>query len=180
VARNRKRAKERRARQPQPIASARNGDDANPMAHASPDAELAEAQLALGRPDLALGADAGADDDAAQEDLDEFEAEVEASGAGGGRGDRPTDDEFDDGDGAGGEGPRLEPSAPLPAPRPHIGGRLVNFVQGSWRELQRVQWPDRRQVMQATGVVIGFVIVAGVFLGVSDFLAGKLMDYILK
>jgi preprotein translocase subunit SecE len=34
--------------------------------------------------------------------------------------------------------------------------------------------------MQATGVVIGFVIVAGIFLGVSDFLAGKLMDQILK
>ena len=33
--------------------------------------------------------------------------------------------------------------------------------------------------MQATGVVIGFVIVAGVFLGVADFLAGKIMNYIL-
>jgi len=33
--------------------------------------------------------------------------------------------------------------------------------------------------MQATGVVIGFVIVAGVFLGVADFLASKLMNYIL-
>ncbi len=56
------------------------------------------------------------------------------------------------------------------------GSRLVNFLQGSWRELQRVQWPDRRQVMQATGVVIGFVIVAGVFLGVADFLAGKIVE----
>ena len=33
--------------------------------------------------------------------------------------------------------------------------------------------------MQATGVVIGFVIVAGVFLGVADLLAGKLTNYIL-
>jgi preprotein translocase subunit SecE len=30
--------------------------------------------------------------------------------------------------------------------------------------------------MQATGVVIGFVIVAGAFLGVADFLAGKVMN----
>jgi preprotein translocase SecE subunit len=58
--------------------------------------------------------------------------------------------------------------------------RFVAFLQGSWRELQRVQWPDRPQVFQATGVVIGFVIVAGVFLGVADLLAGKLMNYILK
>jgi preprotein translocase SecE subunit len=35
-------------------------------------------------------------------------------------------------------------------------------------------------VLQATGVVIGFVIVAGVFLGVADYLAGKIVDYILK
>jgi preprotein translocase subunit SecE len=58
--------------------------------------------------------------------------------------------------------------------------RLVHFLQGSWRELQRVQWPDRRQVMQATGVVIGFVIVAGVFLGLADFVAGKVVNLILK
>jgi preprotein translocase subunit SecE len=57
--------------------------------------------------------------------------------------------------------------------------RLVHFVQGSWRELQRVQWPDRRQVMQATGVVVGFVIVAGAFLGVADYLSTKLVNFIL-
>jgi preprotein translocase SecE subunit len=34
--------------------------------------------------------------------------------------------------------------------------------------------------MQATGVVIGFVIVAGVYLGVVDSLAGKLVNLILK
>jgi preprotein translocase subunit SecE len=56
---------------------------------------------------------------------------------------------------------------------------LVGFLQGSWRELQRVQWPDRRQVIQATSVVIGFVIIAGVFLGVADWAAGKVMNYIL-
>ena len=58
--------------------------------------------------------------------------------------------------------------------------RLIGFLQGSWRELQRVQWPDRRQVMQATGVVLGFVIVAGIFLGVADLVASKLMNLVLK
>ena len=64
--------------------------------------------------------------------------------------------------------------------RESAGARLVGFLQGSWRELQRVQWPDRRQVMQATGVVLGFVIVAGVFLGVSDLVASKLVNLVLK
>ena len=67
----------------------------------------------------------------------------------------------------------------MSAPRENPGARLVHFLQGSWRELQRVQWPDRRQVMQATGVVIGFVIIAGAFLGVADFVATKIVKLIL-
>jgi preprotein translocase subunit SecE len=35
-------------------------------------------------------------------------------------------------------------------------------------------------VIQATSVVIGFVIVAGVYLGVADGLANDLMNFILK
>jgi preprotein translocase SecE subunit len=57
---------------------------------------------------------------------------------------------------------------------------MVGFLRGSWRELQRVQWPDRQQVFQATGVVLGFVIVAGAFLGVADLVAGKVVHLIIK
>jgi len=64
--------------------------------------------------------------------------------------------------------------------RPSIGSRLVGFLRGCWKELQRVHWPDRRQVMQATGVVLGFVLVAGIFLGVADLVASKLMNLVLK
>jgi preprotein translocase SecE subunit len=84
----------------------------------------------------------------------------------------------DDEDSAVGE---LAPaSATAPASRGGTVHRLITFLQGSWRELQRVQWPDRRQVMQATGVVIGFVIVAGLYLGLADTVAGKLVNLILK
>ena len=67
----------------------------------------------------------------------------------------------------------------VPQHRPSAAARLIGFLRGSVRELQRVQWPDRRQVMQATGVVIGFVIVAGIFLGVADLVASKLINLIL-
>jgi preprotein translocase subunit SecE len=63
--------------------------------------------------------------------------------------------------------------------RPGMVGQLVGFLKGSWRELQRVQWPDRQQVFQATGVVLGFVIVAGAFLGVASFAAQKIVNLIL-
>ncbi|CAB4871751.1 MAG: preprotein translocase subunit SecE [Actinomycetes bacterium] len=57
--------------------------------------------------------------------------------------------------------------------------RFINFLRGSWRELQRVQWPDRQHVSQATAVVAGFVAIAGTYLGVADFLSTKFMDLIL-
>ncbi len=167
MARNRKRAKERRARRPQPVTGARVEREEPPdsIAHAAPDVELAEAQLALGRPDLAE-----------ERDEDEAEFELEAEEA--------VEEAERDGAGVAGESPddvalANVPGAATPAKRPGIGRRLINFLQGSWRELQRVQWPDRRQVVQATGVVLGFVIVAGLFLGLADLLASKVMNYIL-
>ncbi len=181
------------AAQPDDSPAAQSGE-AGRRAGESGEAELAEAQLALGRPELAP--EAGGEDEAESEDEFELEAEEAAEAfedhraasglseslvGGGGRPvrrRRGASAGGDDGDGGDGVGDAAE--VPVPAGRQNIVGRLVHFVQGSWRELQRVQWPDRRQVMQATGVVIGFVIVAGVYLGVADFLAGKLVNFILK
>lgn len=53
------------------------------------------------------------------------------------------------------------------------------FLRACWAELQRVQWPDRRQVGQATAVVLGFVVIAGAFLGAADVVAQKIVDFIL-
>jgi preprotein translocase subunit SecE len=165
VARNRKRAKDRRPRRPQDesgVATAGLGADSGspePLAHATPDAELAEAQLALGRPDLASGGDGG-------------------SGRGG---DRSGIGDDDGGSDFGDDAAQLVPADETAvAVKVNPIARMTNFLRGSWRELQRVQWPDRRQVMQATGVVLGFVIVAGVYLGVADFVAQKLVNFILK
>lgn len=59
------------------------------------------------------------------------------------------------------------------------GNRVTGFLRASWAELQRVQWPDRRQVTQATAVVLGFVAVAGAYLGLADFVAKEIVEYIL-
>jgi preprotein translocase subunit SecE len=79
------------------------------------------------------------------------------------------------------QGEAAEPSGALPVEhrRESCLARLAGFTRGSWLELQRVHWPDRRQVMQATGVVLGFVIIAGVFLGLADLVASKLVHFIL-
>jgi preprotein translocase subunit SecE len=155
VARNRKRARDRRPGRSDDAsgvvtAGLGAGDSSSPLSHATPDAELADAQLALGRPELA--------DVPSEQELEEYEEETSGTGA------------------------EVEPrSAQHPAhAHESLPARTISFLRGSWRELQRVQWPDRQQVMQATGVVLGFVIVAGVFLGLSDFVAQKLVNFILK
>ena len=175
MARNRKRRNDRRPRRSADDASGRPGvatargqradgqraeeveETPEALQHATPDVELAEAQLAAGRAE----ADAIEPQDDAEEDFDDL-----AEGAA-----PPPDEEP--------AGTQLS-SVGDKSPAPRGGARLVHFLQGSWRELQRVQWPDRRQVMQATGVVIGFVIVASVFLGAADWVAQRLVNLILK
>ena len=74
--------------------------------------------------------------------------------------------------------PARRAAAEPAAPRSE-GNRVFSFLRASWNELQRVQWPDRRQVAQATAVVLGFVAIAGAYLGLADAVAQKIVDFIL-
>ena len=86
---------------------------------------------------------------------------------------------FDDGGRAPDLSEKVEvPTAAEPARRGPFG-RLGGFLAASWAELQRVQWPDRRQVGQGTAVVLGFVIIAGAYLGLLDAVISPLIQKIL-
>jgi preprotein translocase SecE subunit len=90
------------------------------------------------------------------------------------------DDEPDDDDGDIGDEVDLGPGAgDVAAPAKPKGFRFVTFLRACWAELQRVQWPDRRQVGQATAVVLGFVVIAGAFLGLADVVAQRIVNLIL-
>jgi preprotein translocase subunit SecE len=105
-------------------------------------------------------------------------ADLVPAGAGGGgrgrngRGDESVLDELPEPASPEGATPAGKPSQPLPR-------RAIAFLRASWAELQRVQWPDRRQVTQATAVVLGFVAVAGLYLGAADWVAQKIVNFIL-
>ena len=58
-------------------------------------------------------------------------------------------------------------------------GRVITFLGHCVDELRRVQWPDRRQVGQGTAVVLGFVVLAGGYLGLLDALWKPLIEAIL-
>jgi preprotein translocase SecE subunit len=204
VARDRRRAKQRRdrqaraaggaqprraeaaaaeAREHEPEHDADHIHDQEPAELASGEVDLAEAQLEIGRPELIDAADAGipdvVDDDV---DLPELADEQDFEALE----DRVDDAEEVFEEGVAGNG-HVEDGATVVRSRrrasraaePREGNRLTTFLRGSWRELQRVQWPDRRQVGQATAVVVGFVIVAGAYLGLADYVAGKIVDFII-
>ena len=58
-------------------------------------------------------------------------------------------------------------------------GRVLSFLGHVIDELRRVQWPDRRQTGQGTAVTLGFVVVAGGFLGLMDAIWQPLIEAIL-
>jgi preprotein translocase SecE subunit len=64
-------------------------------------------------------------------------------------------------------------------PRKGIFGRAADFLRASYAELRRVQWPDRRQVGQGTAVTLGFVVVAGAYLGLLDAIWNPIIQAIL-
>jgi preprotein translocase SecE subunit len=57
--------------------------------------------------------------------------------------------------------------------------RVIQFLIAVWAELQRVQWPNRQAMITLTGVVLGFVLIAGGYLGLLDAIFSELIKAIL-
>jgi preprotein translocase subunit SecE len=180
VARDRKRARQRRSRPIREGASApaKSGplraDLPGALSHTG-DADEFDAALIRGAGGVPLEREAEQNENG-EGTFDEPAGElVPSSGGRGGRrggGDPSVERAF---------GEDAAPEGALPArqaDRP-VHNRALAFLRASWAELQRVQWPDRRQVTQATTVVLGFVAVAGLYLGAADWVAQKIVNFIL-
>ena len=48
------------------------------------------------------------------------------------------------------------------------GKRLVAFGREAVREVRKVVWPERREAMQITAYVFGFVLIMAIFLWMTD------------
>jgi preprotein translocase subunit SecE len=199
VARDRKRAKQRRQRR-EPASRKRapgtptRADVPGALDHASADADEFEAAIVSGAEGVpaepAPLVDGEVADPASVPDveddtlhLDEHEVEAEAVAEGDLGADaleQPGDDVARRAPGGGGSrgGVTAEQASGAPI-RGSGGNRVLAFFRASWAELQRVQWPDRRQVTQATAVVLGFVVIAGAYLGLADFVAKEIVEFIL-
>lgn len=201
MARNRKRAKQRKAKREQqggqqPAGGTHHEDVPGPLEHASGEVEEFDAALVAGADGQTADEGTAPDEDIARtnerEGLEHPEAlstqdfaeledrvdEIERTMESGDRDKAVEEEEELDHDIAERRAAAREAGVAPPA-KQGIFARAVAFLRASWSELQRVQWPDRRQVGQATAVVLGFVVVAGVYLGVADAFARKLVDLII-
>jgi preprotein translocase subunit SecE len=149
MARNRQRARDRKAREGQPHDQIHRENIPSELDNLGQE-DVFEASIISGA-------------DGEPTDVDEAELEREAVGAAPPAATPPA---------------RTEAARTPSGPRPG-GNRVTNFLRASWAELQRVQWPDRRQVAQATAVVLGFVAIAGAYLGLADAVAQRIVDFIL-
>ncbi len=55
-------------------------------------------------------------------------------------------------------------------------GAIMSFFSSVIKELQKVQWPDRDTLVQASAVTLLFVAVAAAYLGALDAVFSKLVD----
>ncbi|MFC5521696.1 preprotein translocase subunit SecE [Polaromonas jejuensis] len=49
-----------------------------------------------------------------------------------------------------------------------LGRQFLAFGRDSWREVKKVVWPARKEAMQMTAYVFGFVVVMALFLWFTD------------
>jgi len=56
-----------------------------------------------------------------------------------------------------------------------------DFVKGVWVELRhKVKWPTRKELIQDSSVVLGFLVFWALYIGLWDFLFAQLLKLVLK
>lgn len=58
--------------------------------------------------------------------------------------------------------------------------KLIDFIKESRAELKKVTWPNRKQLISSTVVVIIMVALVAVFLGVVDLVFSRIVTMILQ
>ena len=58
--------------------------------------------------------------------------------------------------------------------KPGVGSRIARSFKNMRGEMKRVVWPNRRQVLNNTGIVLVFMVLSAVIVGSFDALLGLL------
>ena len=188
MARNRQRAKERQAARRAEREKQRGGDgggrEQKPPAGGDPDPIMGGASPVI-RDEDELLREEEIESGAPPHDLGFSDETLEHSPLK--EGDEEELEELDDYDFEDEEQPLDEPAAAGPRgvrggraqAEAHDRNRLVAFLIAVWAELKRVQWPNRKQLTQMTGIVLMFVLIAGGYLGLLDAIFSRLIQQII-
>ncbi len=57
---------------------------------------------------------------------------------------------------------------------------MVSFFKEVYRELKKVEWPTRQELIRLTGIVVLVSVVVGVYIGVIDITLAKLLESIIQ
>jgi preprotein translocase subunit SecE len=57
---------------------------------------------------------------------------------------------------------------------------IINYFKASYRELAKVSWPSRNEVIWLTALVVAVVIIFAAFLALIDFGLTNLINYLLS
>jgi preprotein translocase subunit SecE len=58
-------------------------------------------------------------------------------------------------------------------------GQTKNFLAEAVQELKKVTWPNRKETLGTTGVVLILVFFIGAYLGLVDFLLSRVVQYFI-
>jgi preprotein translocase subunit SecE len=152
----------------------------SPVPGVLPDVAFGAAPTDVGRSDRALRDEPDLDDDeeAFGEEDPELDQEAIEAGALADVDDRdyePVEEVLESGEAYAPRGRRGAEGAGHAKSR----SRVVQFLVAVWAELQRVQWPNRQALTTLTGVVLGFVLIAGGYLGLLDAIFSRIIQAIL-
>jgi len=57
--------------------------------------------------------------------------------------------------------------------------RVRNFFREVSSEMKKVSWPNKKELLNYTGVVIAFILIVAIIVGAIDFFLGKLLEIII-
>jgi preprotein translocase SecE subunit len=75
--------------------------------------------------------------------------------------------------------PAAEPASADGGRRQAPGHGFWNFVQESWGELKKVDWPGQNQLIQGTAVVLIACLITGTYLFLADELFRRFVQHVL-
>ncbi len=65
------------------------------------------------------------------------------------------------------------------APKGQTLAKLKRFLKGSWSELKKVHWPNKREIITFTIVVLLAVLIVAVMIFVVDSILSKALEFII-